>query len=491
MSATNLDALVARGAGIESYSGLFHAIADVYRPRDEAELQSIFALATRQMKRVTIRGGRHAFHDQSLGGEIVISMEHFRRIDVGPGPKVSVGAGASWGAIVRRLKRKGLAPYGTVTSSRATPGGTLAADCLNRFSPSYGKEAEHVLSFRMMRIDGCCKYYYPPSQPDTPPASWTEDERIFMAVVGGFGYLGAVLEITYEVRPCHSRRLAVRTEIEKLDSFSDLARSLIPAPRPPWGTTRGANPNCGGEDWEAISAGLYAADSGQPTALVFKSKLVKTCKRWPPCLLHHPYNPLVIAAQWLMRWPWLCRRLSRMFWVLTGNGSTYTDALFGYLFMMDANWIARDLARRLFGCDLRTIQQTFVVPADQLVPWLSAAHTELATRELTPTITDVLYLPGDLAFCLSPNTREPGFAVSFAFETNDTDPVKDAFRRLADILFHDFRGHVSLVKNVYVEKATLYAMYGAQAREFLDVKRKLDPGDLIRNDFFGQVLDPP
>jgi decaprenylphospho-beta-D-ribofuranose 2-oxidase len=483
---------------IESYSGLFHSNAEVYRPRNEAHLQCIFALATRESQAVTIRGGAHAFDDQSLGHQIVVSMEHFNKIKVGPGPQVTVGAGAAWGDIVRRLKRRGLVPYGTVTSSHATPGGTLAADCLSRFSPSFGKEAKHVLSFRMMRIDGSAKYYSPPPPGKPDPATWTEDERIFMAVVGGFGYLGAVLQIIYEVRPCGSHRIAVKTEVEKLDSFEHLVRRLIPETQTARANaTARTNADCSGDDWEAISAGLYPAGRNQPSALLFKSKLVKTCRRWP-YLLHHPHNPLVILAQWVMRVPVFCRILSRVFFELTRSGSTYIDGLQGYLFFMDANVIARNVAR-WFGRDLNTIQQTFVVPADleapnahqPLLDWLTRAEDELARRNLTPTITDVLYLPQDWTFCLSPNARSAGFAVSYAFETNNTDPVQSAFRELAEILWNDFQGHVSLVKNVYVDRATLDAMYGRQASDFLTLKHRLDPGDLLRNDFFSRVLGKP
>lgn len=336
----------------------------------------------------------------------------------------------------------------------------------------------------------------PPAKPD--PATWTEEERIFMAVVGGFGYLGAVLQITYEVRPCGSRRIAVKTEVEKLDSFENLARRLIPETLTARANAAArANADCSGKDWEAISAGLYPAGRDQPSALLFKSKLVKTCRRWP-YLLHHPHNPLVILAQWVMRVPLFCRILSRVFFKLTRSGSTYIDGLQGYLFFMDANVIARNVAR-WFRCDLNTIQQTFVVPADLNAPnahqplfdWLTRAQAELARHHLTPTITDVLYLPQDWTFCLSPNAKTAGFAVSYAFETNNTDPVKTAFCELAEILCNDFHGHVSLVKNVYVDGATLRTMYGAQARDFLILKHRLDPGDLLCNDFCRRVLGRP
>ena len=87
--------------------------------------------------------------------------------------------------------------------------------------------------------------------------------------------------------------------------------------------------------------------------------------------------------------------------------------------------------------------------------------------------------------------------MSYAFETGDRDElrrVEAAFRELADTLWAQFRGRVYLVKNVCADPATLAAMYGDNARAFFALKRELDPGCVLRNEFlertFGDLLPP-
>jgi len=61
------------------------------------------------------------------------------------------------------------------------------------------------------------------------------------------------------------------------------------------------------------------------------------------------------------------------------------------------------------------------------------------------------------------------------------------------VLWDQLQGRVYLVKNVYADPETLYEMYGANADEFLRLKRRLDPRCILRNHFldrtFGDRLD--
>ena len=94
-----------------------------------------------------------------------MSTKRFNTIEVLESThQVRVGAGATWGAIVAELDKKGMTPAGTVTSSHATAGGTLSADCLSRFSPRYGKEASHVVAFLLLTVDGRLLSCTPPAR---------------------------------------------------------------------------------------------------------------------------------------------------------------------------------------------------------------------------------------------------------------------------------------------------------------------------------------
>ena len=138
---------------LRSYSDLHRTNpVRVYLPRDAADVIRIFRHASHggasdpDPRHVTIRGAGHAFDSQSLGTELVISMERFDKIEVREDrAEVCVGGGATWGLIVHTLEAQRLVPAGTVTSSHATAGGTLSSDCLSRFSPRSGKEATSVV----------------------------------------------------------------------------------------------------------------------------------------------------------------------------------------------------------------------------------------------------------------------------------------------------------------------------------------------------------
>ncbi len=475
---------------LESYSDLCSQTADVYTPADVDELKGVFACARASKRRVTLHGGGHSFDSQALGNDIVVSTERFDSIDVLPAKdQVKVGAGATWGAIVDALQPKGLVPFGTVTSSHATAGGTLSADCLSRFSPRYGKEAAHVVAFSLVTLDGrllnCTR---PPD--GTPRADWTCEQEAFMGAIGGFGYLGAVVDVTYDLCSIGKSKFGVETVIHEYDSFGNLARDLVPTV-----TTAAAS-----SGWDAVYAGLYPAGADSTSWMLFTSKFTTESKR-KRLFLHWRNNWIRIAGELLMRVPLFCSIISWCFFKFTREDATYIDDLGDFLFFMDANTNAKRFARR-FGFKLKTLQQTFIVPAPTtnddaknaatLADWLARAHKVFHDRTLAPTLQDVLYLPQDMEFCLSPDARSPGFAVSYAFETSNKKTLsraKEALAELADVLCDaPFNGRVSLVKNVCVSPATLLRMYGTDAVEFCQLKQKLDPDGLLRNDFLQRTF---
>jgi len=66
---------------LTDYSGLDSIQTYVMRPAHEDEIVTIFTHAIEHGKKVTLRGGAHAFDSQSLGADFVISMEEFAHIN--------------------------------------------------------------------------------------------------------------------------------------------------------------------------------------------------------------------------------------------------------------------------------------------------------------------------------------------------------------------------------------------------------------------------
>jgi FAD/FMN-containing dehydrogenase len=132
---------------LDCYSRLYSSRARVFVPSNLDELRRIFACAKDEGHRVTVRGAGHCFDAQSLGDDLVVSMSRFDSIEVlADEEKVRVGAGARWGEVFAKVEPHGLIPAITVTTERATAGGTLSGDCLSRFSPALSRT----------RIGGAC-----------------------------------------------------------------------------------------------------------------------------------------------------------------------------------------------------------------------------------------------------------------------------------------------------------------------------------------------
>jgi decaprenylphospho-beta-D-ribofuranose 2-oxidase len=228
-TADSLPGLPGTEEEVGCYSGLWSERAEVVTPSDLDELQRYFARARENKRRVSLRAGTHSFDGQAIGEDLVVSMVRLDSIEVLPGDRVRVGPGAMWGAILEELEPLGLVPAVTVTTEHATAGGTLSGDCLSRFSPAWGKEGKFVESFDLLTIEGEWIHCTPPDK-DAPPSSWTREQRAFLGAVGGLGYLGAVVSITYNVLSpgAADGQIGVRTIVRKFDTYRNLARDLVP-----------------------------------------------------------------------------------------------------------------------------------------------------------------------------------------------------------------------------------------------------------------------
>jgi decaprenylphospho-beta-D-ribofuranose 2-oxidase len=494
---------------LESYSGLHREHAEVCHPEDVGDLVAIFERARQEDLRVTVRAGGHAFDAQSLPGKggLVVSMCNFNTIEVddGPGhpPTVMAQAGATWGAVVDELAGRGLVPAVTVTTEHATVGGTLAGDCLSRFSPTWGKFGEWIESFELLTVNATepltCKR---PTGVEPPYVGdvWKRlgrEHRLFFGAVGGLGYLGVVISVKFRVVPV-PKPVRVATHVDRYESFADLAGHLVPAAAEMRAAARDtADP----AKADAVYAAL-AAHEGCEEGLLMASSYTTDPLR--PMALFRPGWPPRIVVEWLMRRPlpnrliwWLGFHIGYVRW------QDYVDELKGFSFFMDGNVNAKRAARKL-GAHLTILQQTFIVPADVgegcdhtaaqdcLVDWLGHADGVL-TGDLAPTLLDVLYLPKDERFLLSATEGMAGFAVTYTFEhlpKRIRPRLEAALAGLSrDVLGRG--GRVYLVKNVFAEPAVIREMYGETYEDFFALKAEVDPGGILVNDFLKDTFGLP
>lgn len=174
---------------IRSYGGLYTAESEIHSPATIDEVIALFHMARQAGRRVAFRGRGYSFDTQGLDSGTLISLDRFNKISVDVSARqVTVGAGATWGDILAAAEPHGLVPPVMVSTSHASAGGTLSACCISRFSPTAGKEGKWISRFTIITPDGIVRQ-----------CSRTEHADLFYAAIGGFGYFGAVVEITYEL----------------------------------------------------------------------------------------------------------------------------------------------------------------------------------------------------------------------------------------------------------------------------------------------------
>jgi decaprenylphospho-beta-D-ribofuranose 2-oxidase len=458
---------------LRSYGGE-EVSATVCAPEDEDQLREVFATVRRNGQRVTLRASGHSFDGQALPSDVCILLDCFTEIEVdGDAGLVRVGSAARWGDILDRTLERGLVPYVMVTSRDITAGGSLSANGLSRFSVTLGREGQHVESLELLQVDGC-KVVCRPGEP------------LFQAVVGGLGYVGAVLRITYRLMrlpEAWNNDLVVETEFEAFDGLQDLPGKLVPAVSE---CLQERSSTCVAESARAVSATLYLR--GRDRGLVATSKYIRP-RKLSPSVFHRPdslgHRALQVAA--------MCPGLRRIGYGLVFRkvSRTAVDEVRGYTFFEDGNVWLKKVARFL-RLEIGIRQQSYFLPAaglggeaqeaqevqTRLTRFLEHADRRLDELKLVPALIDALYLPADPVpgFVLSVTRRSAGFLITFTFEKilSSGFEIEDSFlMEMADVCAA-LDGRVHLVKNVLAAPGVIKGMYEQDLAEMpLSVPRVL------------------
>jgi decaprenylphospho-beta-D-ribofuranose 2-oxidase len=459
---------------VQGYGGRHQARAQVVRPESVRELREILSRAAREGRSVTVRGGGQSIDDRAVGGDLVVSTARLDFIEVDAGAsRLTVGPGATWGAILNRLPR-GLVPHVVVTTSAATAGGTLSADCISRFSRCFGRESRHVVRFDLLTVGDRILTCEPEG----------ENRDVFAAVTAGLGFVGVIVSITYALldlralidgRP-KDQELRVETRARMHRGFEATVADLLAPPT-----------------WPGEPEAVYAILGLNGRGVVHRTRYVAGGEDLPPQPIAQRPGPVRMVGEWLM-WRGAINRAAWAFGfsVFYGLRRHFLDDVFGWTFVMDGNARAVSLARRLGG-EVYVLQQTFVIPGSPATAGASAARTAEfmrdASRQLeaggfVPTLFDVLYLPPD------PGRDEGGLAVTVAFILFDRARVDGLSACLCELSARcrQLGGHVHMVKDVHAHPEDLAAMHGARLEQLVTVRARLDPRGVLRNDFLDRVV---
>ncbi len=465
---------------LRSYGGVGQRCSAVERPDSESALREVLLEARKEGRKVSFRTGERAFDTQSLNTDVVVYLDRFRRLEVNAKQKkATAGAGVTWGEILEESIEEGLVPYVVVTSSYACVGGTLSSNSYSRFSPTCGREGSHVESFRFMTLDG-----------NVLTCSRTENARLFRAVLGGLGYLGAVLEVTFALHDLGSRPpdIGVQTEFTPFVGLGDVAEKL----------TERVCATCSAEPSHprALSAAVYMNAKRQ--GFIMESEYVRRRPRFFEGISVHNPNRLGTLFLQLLALFRPTRRLG--WWAMLNfvfrNRRVHVDPLVGYTFFQDGNERLHRLAHAL-RIPIAVRQQTYFIPyrpgeSDAgLRSFLDAADAHLDSNELLPAMIDIVYLRADpVAPLLSAGSGQSGFVVTVSFEAlfrTDMSKEEAALTAISRVC-REHGGCVHLVKHVFADPALIRAMYEPNLEEFKSLKSELDPDGILENEFLRRVL---
>jgi FAD/FMN-containing dehydrogenase len=477
---------------LHGFDGISQAEAEVVEVQSLEEAADCLAEAGRTGRTVALRASGASFHDQSLGGDLVLQLGGLSGAVALDGDIATVGPAATCGDIFDTLiEHQQLLPQ-LPTSRRISLGGALAADTLTRWSPFAGKLSSSLESFELYCPDGSQRTV-------TRPGSETSglNDRLFRAVPGGFGLLGLIGESRFTpTRTGQSDGGAPRvaTQMAPTRDLAEVVDLTIgqwldctPAPTSPAPTSLlGAQ-----APWAVVDPDGVGA--------VYLSELVPHDAEGDALLIHQRdgfsarmTHLTTISSMW-----------NRIGWTLIHNtiasyARSFVDPLDAFSFMMDANWSARDLARSV-GIKPWLIQQSYAVPLQRsadspgrpLAAFLQALQRLAKDLAVTTDLIDLLYLREDDGLMSAARGGE-AVVVSVAFQgvgRGHIGRIEQLCRQLSEVAAL-LDGRVHLTKHVYVEPDVLQQMYGESLIELGELRRQVDPRRTLRSALYDRVLGP-
>ena len=512
LSSVRYPVLIGQRGELCSFDELARATPVIYEAQSEPQLSALLC-SVPEGKTVTFRGAGQSLDAQALNHDIVVVMSRDHFADIGEPEQnergtyqVTVGAAARWFDVIQKVAPLGLFPPSLVTSPDATVGGTLSADCVSRLSCTSGKEGEQVRSFNIVLPSGehrICRR----------DATDCEERRLFHAVIGGFGYLGAVTRVTFELMAIrsypnkpgevpvvetrstrHASNVDWDVVLKRLRSLSEINRSVFLENMQRKGE-RGPQPKAQAPQWPALSIASYLTGYGMSANLLEQRFVEKRPLRRAPGGIYDGSSSFAAGAAYAAAtFPTVAEFALDMAF----PDGAFIDDLMGWSFFIGnvANGAKRMAAEK--NERFNFTQQSFALPAqvgarDDTRPtqrFIELMRARLHRARLHPLNIDFLYTPAD-KFLLSASRGLPAFVVTIAFAGKNQRELSPAVADVLMELSRDCRvlgGRVHLVKNVIADADDLRAMHGDAARQLRELKKQYDPKNILRNQFFDKVF---
>lgn len=452
-----------------SYGNTFKSTAEIFFPSSVAEVKEIIELCKENDRKITLAGSFNSFDRQNSGNDVVISFKEFNKIRYNKEEhSLTVGAGAEWGEILATAYEHKCILYTCITGTKPSAGGTLSVHAHSMWAPGVGKDGTYCLSFKIITPKG-----------ELLTCSRQENTDLFYGAISGFGMLGFIVEITYQVFHVGTHfEIDISTQtyhdIEKIEERLDL--------RKPSEFNQM-------EDIKSQST-LFYHEKGQAKFCVF-NRQYKAVKKKTKSSKFRFYNA-VIANGFIRLLPNLANnvlikdsyRPVEKKWLLQGLKSYKPGTFWADPDYYWTKYMSRLL--RPFGYKTHLYQMTHFIPfgGDKVTTFTKKVYELLDKYKLKYCMFDVMYIPKDEPFILSASRYTDGFYVNTTFMDYVKKDTLMSFYDELNSMCYDMKGKIYLAKNCFIKSDLLEEMHRTEIEEFVQLKQKYDPDNLLVSNFF-------
>jgi len=452
-----------------SYGNVYKSTAEIFYPKTVTELQELLLFCKKNNRKITLAGSFNSFDQQNSGKDVVVSLQEFNSIKYNSSNHtITVGSGASWGAIFDVVYDNKCVLFTCITGLKPTAGGTLSVNSNSVWTPGNGKEGNHCLEIDILTTEG-----------KLLTCSRTKNSDLFYGVIGGIGFLGFIINITYQVFYVGSH-YEIKIDVVDYDNVDEIEKKL---------TLRKSEEFNSLDDLKG-QATLFYIDDKDPKFCVYDRYYIKTKKYKKSSKLAS--TVATIASGIIRFYPSLASKAVKKD---TNKKPTkrlliknLTAPKYGLFWAEpDYNWSRKfsSFFQKL-GYEPKLYQNSYFIPEgeEKVTLFTKKIYHLINEKGLAFFMFDIMYIPKDECFVLSPTKSKGGFYVNTTFmdKTNIKD-LMDAYEVLNQLAF-ELGGKINLAKNCFIKPELLEKMYAKELKEFALLKEKYDPSYLITSNFF-------
>lgn len=441
-----------------SYGNTSQSHAEVFEPKNLKELRTILQYLKQADRKITVAGGFNSFDQQNGSQDAVISLKYFNSIRLNhKQSSITVGAGATWGAIQQTVYAHQYVLYTCITGTAPTAGGTLSIHANSTFTPSMGKEGRHCLSFDIMLTNG-----------EILTCTRTQNQDLFYGAIAGFGLLGFIISITYQIFYVGSHY--------KIDFAAKDYGSVDDLKKVDW--VRSIEQVNALTDIKSQGC-LFYMDKGIPKFSTYWRNYVPINKQkkgsrllfWSSILLSGLWRVFPSLPNTALRKA--TQRPQNKRFILKG-----LDAIKEGTFWAQPDYVwTKKMGAVLgkFGYQPKLYQHSYFIPdeGDKLVQFTKKVFELIEQYHLQFFMFDVSYLPKDEPFLFSSSRQTGGFYINSTFmDTTDERQLMHCYGILNQLAY-DLGGNLNLGKNVFAQPALLEKMFATALQELIVLKKKV------------------